>query len=50
MITQGKGLGGGRAGVLAAVFGAVSAQAQVTLRLPATVDANVGTSSRSAWT
>ena len=42
MITQGKGWAAAALAVLAAVFGAVSAQAQVTLRLPATVDANVG--------
>ncbi|HOC71840.1 MAG TPA: hypothetical protein PKL54_03450 [Candidatus Hydrogenedentes bacterium] len=42
MITQGKGLAAAALAVLAAVFGMVSAQAQVTLRLPATVDANVG--------
>lgn len=39
MITQGKGFA---AAALAAVFAVFSAGAQVTLRLPATLDANVG--------
>lgn len=42
MITQGKGLAAAALAVLAAALGAFSAEAQVVLRLPANLDANVG--------
>lgn len=42
MITQGKGWAAAALAVLAAAFGAFSAEAQVVLRLPANLNANVG--------